>query len=88
MARLYPCDNCGRRHWGYYEQESSDTKYGWYFVWTGRGGDQAKLCDRGHEREPCSPNRCMDCWMANMYTAISSGQVATQVRPLQWRRAR
>jgi len=51
--KLQPCDNCGRKHWGYYERTGGPWDPPEYdFVWTTPNGDRKKLefgelaCDR------------------------------------------
>lgn len=40
-TKLWSCDNCGRRHWGFYEERSQGWEFPsvWEFVATTRAGD-------------------------------------------------
>lgn len=62
---LWPCGNCGRKHYGLYNLHY-DYEYGYEadFVWcSGTGPGQEKLCENGHRRDPCAPSECTECWL-------------------------
>lgn len=57
---LYPCDNCGRKHHGYYEESYGE----WEFVWTDKNGEPKRCSGCKTRRDPCRPRE--ECWRCDL----------------------